>query len=218
MTSERFTRPADETLRLAREEARRLGHNYVGTEHVLLGLLCERRGVAARVLSELGLTLQYARERTAVLVGPAERTWENFPQEEELRPTPRLERILRRAQPEAWRLGAAKAGTEHLLLALIGDPDGLAVRILADSDIQPQRLKAEVMKMAEDGQNDGITAEELREESQRFRQAADAMNEAMGKSFTRIMLSALASSLMYVPVIGITVYVTVRLALKKRSP
>lgn len=218
MTSERFTRPADETLRLAREEVRRLGHNYVGTEHVLLGLLCERRGVAARVLSELGLTLQYARERTAVLVGPAERTWENFPQEEELRPTPRLERILRRAQPEAWRLGAAKAGTEHLLLALIGDPDGLAVRILADSDIQPQRLKAEVMKMAEDGQNDGITAEELREESQRFRQAADAMNEAMGKSFTRIMLSALASSLMYVPVIGITVYVTVRLALKKRSP
>lgn len=218
MTSERFTRPADETLRLAREEARRLGHNYVGTEHVLLGLLCERRGVAARVFSELGLTLQYARERTAVLVGPAERTWENFPQEEELRPTPRLERILRRAQPEAWRLGAAKAGTEHLLLALIGDPDGLAVRILADSDIQPQRLKAEVMKMAEDGQNDGITAEELREESQRFRQAADAMNEAMGKSFTRIMLSALAPSLMYVPVIGITVYVTVRLALKKRSP
>lgn len=210
---ERLTKPASESVDLARKEARLLGSLDVGPEHLLLGLLREERGVGSRALLTTGLTVtrarELARERAEVL--PKE---DSERAEPEL--SPRVKRTIQHAQPEAWRLGAAKAGTEHLLLTLLSNPDGTVVEMLVAEDINPEELKREVRRMAEEGQNDGITAGELREETQRLRQAADAMNEATSRSsFWKIMLPGFITALTMGAAVGVGVYTAIRLARKK---
>ncbi len=128
---DRFTERARRVLMLAQEEAKRLNHNYIGTEHLLLGLVQEQTGVAARVLRELGVNPYQVRRIVEETVGRGQRT--------SIGPTtgltPRTKRVIELAVDEARRMGHHYIGTEHLLLGLIREGDGLAVNVLKDLGI-----------------------------------------------------------------------------------
>ena len=122
---ERFTAYARHTVVLAQEEARRLNHNYIGTEHVLLGLLGEPAGVAYRVLEAHGITLQGARQEVTELIGPGKQEpGKRIPF------TPRAKKTLELALREALQLKHNYIGTEHILLGLIREGDGVAAQIM----------------------------------------------------------------------------------------
>ena len=122
---ERFTDRARAVVVLAQEESRLLGHNYIGTEHLLLGLLAEREGVAARALESLGVTLEAAREQVREIIGPgSEAPRGHIPF------TPRAKKILELSLREALRLGSEVISTEHLLLGLIDEGDGVGAQVL----------------------------------------------------------------------------------------
>ena len=121
---ERFTNQARHVVVLAQEEARRLNHNYIGTEHILLGLLGER-GIACRVLQGVGMTLDGAREEVRGVVGPGKKTpTVHIPF------TPRAKKTLELALREALQLHHNFIGTEHILLGLIREGDGVAAQIM----------------------------------------------------------------------------------------
>lgn len=122
---ERLTARARLALDYAREEAVPFNHNYIGTEHLLLGLLRVEEGVAARVLNELGVTLETVRERLGTIVGKGKGTVPEYPPY-----VPRARLALRLAVEEADSLDNHYIGTEHLLLALIRVREGMAARIL----------------------------------------------------------------------------------------
>ena len=135
---ERFTDRARRTVVLAQEEARLLRHDYVGTEHILLGLLRERGGVAARVLASFGIALEAARERLEAAVGRGQAVSGHIPF------TRQAKRTLELALREALQLGDDYIGTEHILLGLLRDADGRGTEILvglgADLDVVRQRV------------------------------------------------------------------------------
>jgi hypothetical protein len=140
---ERFTERARQVVVLAQEEARTLGHDWLGTEHILLGLVREPEGLASRVLANLGVTLEQVRAHVVRAVGS---------HQGELRPgqipfTPEAKKVLERALREALSLGHNYIGTEHLLLALAREREGLAARILGELDIDAERVRTEVMAM-----------------------------------------------------------------------
>jgi len=128
---DRFTERARRVLMLAQEEAKRLNHNYIGTEHLLLGLVQEQTGVAARVLRDLGVNPYQVRRIVEETVGRGQRS--NIGQTTGL--TPRTKRVIELAVDEARRMGHHYIGTEHLLLGLIREGDGLAVNVLRDLGI-----------------------------------------------------------------------------------
>ena len=111
---DRFTKRARRVLTLAQEEAQRLNHNYIGTEHLLLGLVREENGVAVRVLRDLGVDPKQVRERVERTVGRGQRAMYG-----KLSLTPRTKRVIELAVDEARRLGHHYIGTEHLLLGLV---------------------------------------------------------------------------------------------------
>ena len=122
---ERFTSRARHVVVLAQEEARRLNHNYIGTEHILLGLLGEPESVAGRVLTGLGMTLDGTRAEVAAIVGPGK----NSPSGH-IPFTPRAKKILELSLREAHRLNHNHIGTEHILLGMMREGDGVAARVL----------------------------------------------------------------------------------------
>ncbi|HHW71038.1 MAG TPA: ATP-dependent Clp protease ATP-binding subunit [Clostridiales bacterium] len=147
----RFTERAQRALVYAQEEAKRLGHNYVGTEHLLLGLLQENEGVAAQVLKEEGIDADRVREQIEALVGKG-----NFMIDGGFGYTPRTKRILELSFYEARSLGHNYVGTEHLLLALIREGEGVAVRILKDAGVDIQSLRAKIINaLKEEGMETG---------------------------------------------------------------
>ncbi len=123
---ERFTAQARHVVVMAQEEARRLDHNYIGTEHILLGLLAEREGVAFRVLRDAGMTLDGARQEVLDAVGPGKRSPSGH-----IPFTPRAKKILELSLREALQLHHAYIGTEHILLGVIREGDGVAAQIMA---------------------------------------------------------------------------------------
>jgi hypothetical protein len=124
---------------VAQEESRDLGHNYVGNEHLLLGLLAQTDGIAAGVLRELGVTREALVSRTREVVGAgAPRRWEA------LGVTPRLKRGLELARAEARRLGSRCVGTEHVLLGITRLDEGVGARLLRDLGAPPDRIREEV--------------------------------------------------------------------------
>ncbi|MGH2850016.1 MAG: Clp protease N-terminal domain-containing protein [Solirubrobacteraceae bacterium] len=132
---ERFTERARQVVVLAQEEARTLRHPFIGTEHLLLGLLRDEDGVAARALAGCGVTLIDARRRVDEIVTPgAEVTHGQMPF------TPRSKRALELALREAQSLGSGSIGTEHLLLALARDTDGVATRVILDLGADFERV------------------------------------------------------------------------------
>jgi ATP-dependent Clp protease ATP-binding subunit ClpA len=137
---ERFTPRARHAIVLAQEEARRLQHNHIGTEHILLGLIGEPEGVAARVLQQFGLSLPAAQEEVARRVPPSKRaTPSHIPF------TPRSKRVLERSLREAIGLGHTYIGTEHILLGVIGDPEGVGAQILAERAGELSRIRKAVL-------------------------------------------------------------------------
>jgi ATP-dependent Clp protease ATP-binding subunit ClpC len=141
----RFTERAQKALLYAQEEARSMGHNYVGTEHLLLGLLREQDGAAAKVLANMGMELDKMRDYIVKLVGKG-----NFNFNEGFGYTPRTKRVMELSFYEARNLGHNYVGTEHLLLALIREGEGVAARILKDANIDFEKIRTEIMQMVQE--------------------------------------------------------------------
>jgi ATP-dependent Clp protease ATP-binding subunit ClpC len=139
---ERFTERARQVVVLAQEEARSLKHNYIGTEHLLLGLLREDEGVAARVFEKLDISVEEVRAAVVRIVGSGE----EVPQGQ-IPFTPRAKKVLELALREALSLGHNYIGTEHILLGLIREEEGVATRILIDLDAEPDKVRSEVMHL-----------------------------------------------------------------------
>lgn len=139
---ERFTEKAIKVIMLAQEEARRLGHNFVGTEQVLLGLIGEGTGVAAKTLKTMGVTLKDARAEVEKIIGRGS----GFVAVE-IPFTPRAKRVLELSWDEARQLGHNYIGTEHLLLGLIREGEGVAARVLENLGVDLNKIRSNVIKM-----------------------------------------------------------------------
>ncbi len=136
----RFTDKAKHVIQLASQAALRLGHGYVGTEHLLLGLIEEDSGVAAKILANAGVTEEKVVDKIGQLIGV------NSPlSAEQISLTPRSKRVLELAMQEAARLGQNYVGTEHLLLGLIGEGESVAVRILIELGIPPHNFYNDIL-------------------------------------------------------------------------
>ena len=162
---ERFTEKAIKVIMLAQEEARRLGHNFVGTEQVLLGLIGEGTGVAAKTLKSMGVTLKDARAEVEKIIGRGS----GFVAVE-IPFTPRAKRVLELSWDEARQLGHNYIGTEHLLLGLIREGEGVAARVLENLGVDLNKVRSNVVKMLgeskpsldEFGRDLTLAAQELR--------------------------------------------------------
>src|SRR5437867_10228510 len=124
---ERFTERARQVVVLAQDEARALKHNYIGTEHLLLGLLREEEGLGARVLESLDVTVEEVRAQVALIIGEGDEVKTG-----QIPFTPRAKKVLELALREALQLGDNYIGTEHILLGLVHEGQGVAMRILLD--------------------------------------------------------------------------------------
>jgi ATP-dependent Clp protease ATP-binding subunit ClpA len=167
---ERFTAHARHTVVLAQEEARRMSHNYIGTEHILLGLLGEPEGIAYRVLEAHGIHLREARQDLTEIVGPGKQE----PKGGHIPFTPRAKKVLELSLREALQLKHNYIGTEHILLGLIREGDGVAAQIMSrHADLREIRfavLDAVPLGKAEEGESeDEATNAVLRWLRQRLR-------------------------------------------------
>src|SRR5271167_2109387 len=137
-----FTPRAQQVLALARKEAERFNHNYVGTEHLLLGLIKLGQGVAVNVLQRMGLDLETVRMEVEKHVGshPETNMIGNFPY------TPRVKKVLALAAKEAKALNHSYVGTEHILLGLLREGEGVAARVLKSLEVDPARTRNEILK------------------------------------------------------------------------
>src|SRR6516165_2955726 len=137
-----FTPRAKEVLALALKEAKRFNHNYVGTEHLLLGLIKLGQGVAVNVLQRMGLDLERVRMEVEKHVGPHPETkmTECIPY------TPRAKKVLALAGKEAEALKHSYVGTEHILLGILREGEGIAARVLRNLEVDPARVRNEILK------------------------------------------------------------------------
>ena len=140
---ERFTEKAIRVIMLAQEEARHLGHNFVGTEQILLGLIGEGTGVAAKTLKAMGITLKDARAEVEKIIGRGS----GFVAVE-IPFTPKAKRVLELSWDEARQLGHNYIGTEHLLLGLIREGEGVAARVLENLGVDLNKIRTNVVKRA----------------------------------------------------------------------
>jgi Clp amino terminal domain, pathogenicity island component len=145
---ERFTDQARRVVVLAQEEARMINHNYIGTEHVLLGLLREEEGIGARALVALGISLQRVRGAVIELIGEGIQAPSGH-----IPFTPRAKKVLELSLREALQLGHTDIGTEHILLGLIREGEGVAAQVLVDHGAGLDRVRQEVLRLvAEEGE------------------------------------------------------------------
>ncbi|MEX1142683.1 MAG: ATP-dependent Clp protease ATP-binding subunit [Thermoleophilaceae bacterium] len=187
---ERFTERARQVVVLAQEEARILKHNYIGTEHILLGLLREEEGLAARVLESLDITVERVRAQVVRIVGSGEEVTSG-----QIPFTPRAKKVLELALREALSLGHNYIGTEHILLGLVRENEGVAARILLDFDADSEKIRNEVIRM-------------LSGPGGRQRQGAQAGQQGEGKKSSKLLdqfgrnLTKLAAEGKLDPVVG----------------
>ena len=139
---ERFTDRARRVVVLAQEEARMLNHNYIGTEHLLLGLVHEGEGIAARALESLGITLNSVREQVQDIIGPGA----NAPSGH-IPFTPRAKKVLELSMREAIQLNHGYIGTEHILLGMVRANEGVANQVLAKLGVEPAAVRQAVMDL-----------------------------------------------------------------------
>jgi ATP-dependent Clp protease ATP-binding subunit ClpC len=139
---EKFTERARRVLSLAQEEAQRFNHNYIGTEHILLGLVRETDGVAARVLSNLGVELIKVRSAVEFIIGRGERSTPG-----EIGLTPRAKKVIELAVDEARRLNHHYIGTEHLLIGLMREGEGVAAGVLESLGINLDKIRGETSRL-----------------------------------------------------------------------
>ena len=149
---EPFTERARRSIVLAQEEAQRLGNNYIGTEHILLGIISEGESLAAKVLETLGVNLAKVRQEVEAIVGRGGQTVQ-----QEMVFTPRAKRVIELAFEEARRLNHGYLGTEHLLLGVARQTDGVGARTLASLGLTEASIRAELA--ADGGISEGPTGE-----------------------------------------------------------
>src|SRR5580692_617578 len=138
-----FTPRAQQVLALARKEADRFHHNYVGTEHILLGLIKLGQGVAVSVLQKMGLDLETVRAAVEKQVGTGQET----KAQGSIPYTPRVKKVLALAGKEAKALNHSYVGTEHILLGLLREGEGVAARVLTSLGLTPEIVREEVLKL-----------------------------------------------------------------------
>jgi ATP-dependent Clp protease ATP-binding subunit ClpC len=139
---ERFTDRARRVVVLAQEEARMLNHNYIGTEHLLLGLIQEGEGVAAKALQSLGISLEAVRQQVQEIIGRGQGQ-----QQGHVPFTPRAKKVLELSLREAQQLGHDYIGTEHILLGLIREGEGVAARVLVKLGADLNRVRQQVIQL-----------------------------------------------------------------------
>lgn len=139
---DKFTERARKVLTLAQEEAQRFNHNYIGTEHLLLGLVREGDGVAAKVLANLGVELNKVRSAVEFIIGRGDRTVTG-----EIGLTPRAKKVIELAVDEARRLSHHYIGTEHLLLGLVREGEGIAAGVLESLGINLEKVRSETIRI-----------------------------------------------------------------------
>ena len=147
---DKFTERAKKVLVYAQDEATRFNHNYIGTEHLLLGLLREGEGIAARVLSNLGVELNKVRSAVEFIIGRGERMVVG-----DINLTPRAKRVIELAVEEARRLGHNYIGTEHLLLGLVREGEGIAAGVLESLGVNLEKVRAQAVQVVSHGSLEG---------------------------------------------------------------
>ena len=150
---DKFTERARRVLTLAQEEAHRFNHNYIGTEHILLGLVREGDGVAAKVLGNLGVELNKVRSAVEFIIGRGDRTVLG-----EIGLTPRAKKVIELAVDEARRLTHSYIGTEHLLLGLVREGEGIAAGVLESLGVNLERVRAETTRILSQSSPQAATA------------------------------------------------------------
>jgi ATP-dependent Clp protease ATP-binding subunit ClpC len=148
---ERFTDRARRVVVLAQEEARMLNHNYIGTEHLLLGLIREGEGVAAKALESLGISLDAVRQQVEAIIGPGLQAPSGH-----IPFTPRAKKVLELAPREASALGHHYIGTEHILLGLIREGDGVAAQVLVTLGADLNRVRQQVIQLLHGYQGEDV--------------------------------------------------------------
>lgn len=143
---ERFTDRARKVMQLANQEAQRFNHEYIGTEHILLGLLKEGQNIAVQVLVNLGINRDTLRDEVVILVqkGPDMVTMGRLPQ------TPRAKRVVEYAIEEAKQLNHQHVGTEHMLLGLLRENEGIAAQVLTKSGVSLEKIREECLRVMAD--------------------------------------------------------------------
>jgi ATP-dependent Clp protease ATP-binding subunit ClpC len=149
---ERFTEPGRRAIVLAQDEARALNHSYIGTEHLLLGLIRDGEGIAARVLTSMGIGLDAVRQAVEDIIGRGQQAPSGH-----VPFTPRSKKVIELSLREALQLGADRIGTEHILLALLREGDGVAAQVLVASGVDLNRVLQEVTGLT-GGEEAGILA------------------------------------------------------------
>src|ERR1700752_3947689 len=145
---DKFTERARKVLSLAQEEAQRYQHNYIGTEHLLLGLVREGEGVAAKVLSNLGVELNKVRSAVEFIIGRGDRIVTG-----DIGLTPRAKKVIELAVDEARRLNHHYIGTEHLLLGLVREGEGIAAGVLEALGVSPEKVRSPVIYVLNQSQS-----------------------------------------------------------------
>ena len=154
---ERFTDRARRVVVLAQEEARMLNHNYIGTEHILLGLIHEGEGVAAKALESLGISLEAVRQQVEEIIGQGQQAPSGH-----IPFTPRAKKVLELSLREALQLGHNYIGTEHILLGLIREGEGVAAQVLVRLGADLNRVRQQVIQLLHGYQGKEPAAIELR--------------------------------------------------------
>ena len=147
---ERFTDRARRVVVLAQEEARILNHNYIGTEHILLGLIHEGDGVAARALEAMGISLEAVRQQVEQIIGRGKDA-----QSGHIPFTPRAKKVLEFSLRESLQLGDDYIGTEHILLGLIREGEGVAAQVLVNLGAGMDRTRQQVIELLHGHQGEG---------------------------------------------------------------
>ncbi len=197
MFEQKLTERAKRAIHLAGQSAMEMGHNYVGTEHILLGLVKEGSGVAAKVLADNGVRSEHVENKIDFLVG-----FDNPVNNPNIGFTPRTKSVLERSYAEARRLGHDYIGTEHILLSLLREGDGLAMRIIAELGVSVQKVYTEIVKAV--GENGDET--EFEEDAPAKNAAAGAKAKGSAKTPTLDKygrdLTKMAKDLKLDPIIG----------------
>lgn len=139
---EKFTERSRKVFSLAQEEAQRFNHNYIGTEHLLLGLIRESDGIAARVLANLGVQLPKVRSAVKFIIGRGDGIIVGDPGL-----TPRAAKVIKLAMDEAQRIGSPYIGTEHLLLGLVREGEGIAAGVMQSMGVSLEKVRQQVMQI-----------------------------------------------------------------------
>ena len=158
---ERFTDRARRVVVLAQDEARMLDHNYIGTEHILLGLIHEGHGLAAKALESLGISLAVVRQQVEEIIGRGQQQ----PPSGHIPFTPRAKKVLELSLREALQLGHTYIGTEHILLGLIREGEGVAAQVLVSVGVDLNRARQQVIQLIAgraEPQDAGAIAADLR--------------------------------------------------------